>query len=190
MDIVVEELSKRYGENQVLSGYSARFPAGGVSCIMGESGRGKTTLLRILMGLEKPDSGRITGLEGRRLGALFQEDRLCENISAASNLRLVCGKRDKIELAGALHAVGLSGCLDQPVREMSGGMKRRVAILRAVLFQPQVLFLDEPFQGLDETTYEMVADYVRDMTRDVTVLMVSHNPRDAERLGARIYQMD
>lgn len=79
MDIRVEKLCKAYGEQQIFQDYGAVFPEGKVSCITGSSGRGKTTLLRLLMGLEQPDGGTILGLEGARFSAVFQEDRLCEN---------------------------------------------------------------------------------------------------------------
>ena len=89
MEVQLNDLSKAFGEKQVLSHLSLRFPEGKVSVLMGPSGCGKTTLLRILMGLEQQDSGTVSGLEDKRLSAIFQEDRLCENVSAASNLRLV-----------------------------------------------------------------------------------------------------
>ena len=93
MDIRVEKLCKAYGKQQIFQDYGAVFPEGKVSCITGSSGRGKTTLLRLLMGLEQPDGGTILGLEGARFSAVFQEDRLCENLSPLSNLRMVCRRR-------------------------------------------------------------------------------------------------
>ncbi len=184
MDIRVEKLCKSYGDQQVFRDYGALFPEGKVSCITGSSGKGKTTLLRLLMGLEQPDSGMIHGLEGARLSAVFQEDRLCENLSPLSNLRMVCRKRvSKQELVRALERVDLTGCEEKPVRELSGGMKRRVSILRALLAEFDVLFLDEPFKGLDAETYLKVTAYVQEEIRGRTAILVSHDPRDMERLG-------
>ena len=184
VDITVQNLCKSFGSLQVLQNYSGIFRAGQVSCITGSSGGGKTTLLRLLMGLEKPDSGTITGLENAVCSAVFQEDRLCENLSVLSNLRLVCSSKPSKEmLIGELAKVDLLECVDKPVRELSGGMKRRVSIVRAMLPDFSVLFLDEPFKGLDADTYTRVTDYVREKTQGKTVIMVSHDPRDIAQLN-------
>ena len=89
MPIQIRSLSKAFGDNQVFSEFSADFPEGKTTCIMGPSGVGKTTLLRLLTGLEKPDQGEILGIAGKRLSAVFQEDRLCENLTAGANVRMV-----------------------------------------------------------------------------------------------------
>ena len=149
-DIVIRGLCKAFDGKQVLRDFSAALPAGQVTGLMAPSGAGKTTLLRILMGLETPDRGTITGLEGLRLSAVFQEDRLCENLNPVSNLRLVTPALSRTAAAEALAAVGLTDCQRQPARELSGGMRRRVAILRALLAEYDLLFLDEPFKGLDQ----------------------------------------
>lgn len=132
----------------------------------------------------------IYGLEGARFSAVFQEDRLCENLSPLSNLRMVCQKRPaKQRLIRELEEAGLDGCAEKPVRELSGGMKRRVSILRALLAEFDVLFLDEPFKGLDAATYLKVTDYVREQIRGKTVILVSHDPRDMERLGGAEFRL-
>ena len=89
MDIQIEHLDKAYGENHVLKDFCAVIPEGEITCIMAPSGKGKTTLLNILLGLEPYDRGRIQGLEGRKKSAVFQEDRLCENLSSRANIRMV-----------------------------------------------------------------------------------------------------
>ena len=113
-DIVIRSLCKAFDGKPVLQGFSATLPAGLVSCIMAPSGGGKTTLLRILLGLEAADSGEIHGLAGLRLSAVFQEDRLLENLSPVANIRLVNPRRPRGEVLAALAAVRLSGCEDQP----------------------------------------------------------------------------
>ena len=146
-DIVIRSLCKAFDGKHALQGFSATLPAGQVSCIMAPSGGGKTTLLRILLGLEAADSGEVQGLAGLRLSAVFQEDRLLENLSPVANIRLVNPRRPRGEVLAALAAVRLSGCADQPARELSGGMRRRVAILRALLPLEQQggdLFFGEP----------------------------------------------
>lgn len=123
------------------------FPEGKTTCIRGRSGCGKTTLIRLLLGLDIPDKGKIEGISDRKISAVFQEDRLCENLSAASNIRLVCTETiSDRELEEAYKAVALQ----KPVRELSGGMRRRVSILRALLADSDCVIMDEPLRGLDE----------------------------------------
>ena len=183
-NIVIRGLSKAFDGKQVLRDFSAVLPAGQVSGLMAPSGAGKTTLLRILMGLETPDRGTITGLQGLRLSAVFQEDRLCENLNPVSNLRLVTLTLSRAAAEEALTAVGLTDCLHQPVRELSGGMRRRVAILRALLAEYDLLFLDEPFKGLDRETKDVVMADTRRRCDGRTVLFVTHDPTELEAMGA------
>ena len=183
-DIVITGLCKSFEGKQVLRDFSAVLPAGAVTGLMAPSGAGKTTLLRILMGLERPDGGTISGLEGLRLSAVFQEDRLCDNLNPVSNLRLVTPSLTQGAAAAALAAVGLSDCLRQPARELSGGMRRRVAILRALLARYDLLLLDEPFKGLDRETKAVVIADTRRRCAGRTVLLVTHDPGELDALGA------
>ena len=147
MDIKVDHVSKAYGEQQILRDLCCVFPEGKTTCIRGRSGCGKTTLIRLLLGLDIPDKGKIEGISDRKISAVFQEDRLCENLSAASNIRLVCTETiSDRELEEAYKAVALQ----KPVRELSGGMRRRVSILRALLADSDCVIMDEPLRGLDE----------------------------------------
>lgn len=189
MDIQVKHLSKRFGDKVVFADFSAAFPQGKTTCVMGPSGCGKTTLLSLLLGLEQPDSGEITGLSGLRKSAVFQEHRLCEDVSAAANLRLVAPRLSRQEAEALLTGLGLGDSLRQPVREFSGGMKRRTAILRALIAPYDVLFADEPFQGLDQDTKGLVLDYWRERTRGRTVILVTHDLAEAEALGDHILSL-
>ena len=184
VSISLTNVSKSFGNNQVLKNFTATFPKGKVTAIMAPSGGGKTTLLRILMGLEQADSGTISGMEGLRLSAVFQEDRLCSNLSPSANIRLTSPEISKSEAAAALNAVGLDGCSHQPVRELSGGMRRRVAILRALMADYEILFLDEPFKGLDETTKELVIRDTKLRCANKTVLLVTHDEDEAVAMDA------
>lgn len=191
-DIIIKDLCKSFGEKKVLEGFSATFPAGSASCIMAPSGAGKTTLLSIMQGFTAPDSGSITGNDVK-MSAVFQEDRLCEDFCAVSNVRFSCGsgknKKSKEEIVACLESLGLGDSLDKPVREFSGGMKRRVAIARALMADYELLFLDEPFKGLDGEMRASVAGYIRTAAAGKTVIAVSHDETEAELLGATIIRM-
>ena len=134
MDVHIEHLCKAYDGKPVLENVSFTAAAGRVTCIMAPSGRGKTTLLRILLGLERADSGTVTLPEHCRWSAVFQEDRLLEHLDAMGNLRFVLGGALDGAAAGRLLAeLGLEDTAGKPVREFSGGMKRRLALARALL---------------------------------------------------------
>lgn len=183
MDILVENITKSFGPQVVLHDFSCRFPQGKTTCIMGKSGCGKTTLISILLHLEKPDSGRISGMPGR-LGVVFQENRLCENLSAAANLRLVRKHLSDEEIQNLFLEVGLTEVWKKPVRELSGGMRRRVVILRALAAEAECIVMDEPLKGLDEETKYQTADCIRRHTEGKTLIVVTHEEKDAKLLGA------
>lgn len=175
--IVIEDLCKSYGTHEVLRNFSAKIPVGRITALKAPSGKGKTTLIRILMGLEKADSGRILGMEGLRISTVFQEDRLCENLSVYANLRLVSDRSEE-EIRSALHALSLSHSVRQKAAELSGGMKRRVAILRALLADYDMLFLDEPLSGLDKELKDRVIAYILEQTKGKTLLLITHNEEE------------
>lgn len=183
-DIVLDKISKSFHGKEVLKDFSAVFPAGETTCITAPSGAGKTTLLRILMGLERQDGGQIHGLQGLRKSAVFQEDRLCDALTPVSNIRLVTPSLAVEQVLSAMQSVGLHGCETQPCRELSGGMRRRVALLRALMANYDVLFLDEPFKGLDEETKAVVIRETRRRCQGHTVLLVTHDPTEIDAMGA------
>ena len=180
--IDVQDLCFSYGQTPVLRHVSFRIGRGERAVLLGRSGLGKTTLLHLLCGLLQPGQGAIH--VPARLGVVFQEDRLCENLNPVSNLRLVTPALSRTAAAEALAAVGLTDCQRQPARELSGGMRRRVAILRALLAEYDLLFLDEPFKGLDQETKEIVMADTRRRCAGRTVLFVTHDPAELEALGA------
>ena len=152
---------------------------------MGESGSGKTTLLRILLGLEEADHGTFEGLS-RPVICLFQEDRLFEDFAVLKNIRAAAPHASTEEILCHLNELGLNGEEKRPVRTLSGGMKRRVALIRAVLARSETLLLDEPFKGLDEETAKKAADYLLRHQNGRTVILVTHEKEDAKRLNAPI----
>lgn len=192
--LTVNHLYKSYHEKKVLEDLSFSLEEGTISAVMAPSGIGKTTLLRILLGLETADSGEILGLEKLRLSAVFQEDRLCENLSPVSNIRLVTGSGvSKKEIQDALCALELADCISQPVRELSGGQRRRVALLRALMAPWDLLLLDEPFKGLDTRTRQTAMDYVlaafRQAGNSRHILLVTHDQTEADYLAGQIIRL-
>ena len=182
--VILDNICKAYDGKPVLHGLSATLPYGATTSVTAASGEGKTTLLRILMGLERADSGSIRGLDGLRVSAVFQEDRLCENLSAEANIRLVNDKLSHGQALAALAAVGLRDSARQPARALSGGMRRRVAILRALHAVYDILLLDEPFKGLDEETKAAVIAYTKAQCAGRTVLLVTHDASELDAMGA------
>lgn len=179
----IQHLCKSFDGKMVLDHVSLTLESGGAACLMAPSGRGKTTLLRCIAGLETPDSGQITDLP-ERIAYVFQEDRLCDGFSAVDNIRLVTGKAlGEGEIRRHLEELGLAGSLDQPVRELSGGMRRRVVISRAVCFGADLLLLDEPFKGLDDEARQQTADYILRHRGAAAILCVTHDREDAAALG-------
>ena len=186
MELHIKNLCKSFDGRPVLENVS--FTAGpGVTCVMAPSGAGKTTLLRILLGLERPDSGSVSG--GVRWSAVFQEDRLLEHLDAMGNLRFVLGAAlDEPAANALLTELGLGDTAGKPVREFSGGMKRRLALARALLAPSNALALDEPFTGLDEENRARCLALIR-RAAEKPVLLVTHDPADAKSLGAAVYKL-
>lgn len=183
-------ISKSYGGRPVLAGLSLTVPAGQVSCWCGPSGCGKTTLLRILTGLEAPDCGEITGVPAR-IAMVFQEDRLVDSLTVRANLRLALGAGyDPADAQALLNELDLPDALRRTVGELSGGMKRRVALARALLYDAPLLVLDEPFKGLDETTARQCMDALARRAAGRAVLLVTHDAQEGDYLHARTLQME
>ena len=153
-----------------------------MTAVSGRSGCGKTTLLAVLLGLLRPDGGTVSGF--RQPSAVFQEDRLLPFLSAEKNIAVTAGCTEA-EAGEALLSVGFDAA-DRGKRafELSGGMARRVAIVRAMLAPGDAVLLDEPFKGLDERTRAQVVRFVCENRRGRTMVVVTHDPRDAEALHA------
>ena len=187
--MILKNIHKSFGDKSVLNNLSVEFKNGSRTCIMGASGSGKTTLLNIILGLIKPDSGEIIDAPNQ-ISAVFQEDRLCEPYSAVKNVFAVTGKdvaEDKI--VALLRELGLEGSEYLSVSTLSGGMRRRVALARALLARGDVLILDEPFKGLDEETRANVIDVINRYTKGKTLIVSTHDIRDASDLGAEIFNL-
>ena len=176
MTITLKNVSKAYGKAPVLQQVSLTLEPGKPLCVTGPSGSGKTTLLRLVLGLEKPDGGEVLWSSGLRprFGVLFQEDRLFDGLDAVENLRLATGEKDRAALAAALAQLLPEEALHRPVSALSGGQRRRVALVRALRPGGEAVLLDEPFTGLDAAAAAQAADYIRREAGDRPLLMALH----------------
>ena len=176
--ISVKNVSKSFGGHAVLENFSAEIPLCGVTVLRGSSGAGKTTLFRLLLGLVRPDAGEIAGMSGRKPAVVFQEDRLLPWATALENAAL---GSDEARAAEALTKLGLGESLRLLPRELSGGMKRRVAIARALAYQGDILFLDEPFTGLDEENKRIAANAM--LEAHIPIFVITHDASEADLFG-------
>lgn len=174
--IVFRKVSKFYDGKPVLRDVDWQIKDGDRWLVSGISGIGKTTLLRLLMGLEAPDGGRVSGISGLRFAPVFQEDRLVEHWNATANVALVCPDAARVQeiLTGLLPQMSLG----QPVRTLSGGMRRRVTLARALASESDILVLDEPFTGLDPAAAGRAAQVIETYRDGRTVVAVSHGMED------------
>ena len=194
MPISIHNIQKAFGAKQVLTGVDYVLQDDSIYCLMGPSGMGKTTLLRILMDLENPDKGSVEGLGNHDIAVMFQENRLLEWMDAVDNVAVmrkgIRDKKLKQEIEENLNKILPADCLHQPVSQLSGGMKRRVALARAMNYPSNLIILDEPFTGLDRATKSDVIDYVLQMRGDRILLVATHGVEDAQMLGATVIHLE
>ena len=173
MDVAIKSLSHRFGEKVIFENFNLTLREGGLYGLTAPSGRGKTTLLRILLGLLAADGGTVT--QGVRYSAVFQNDRLLPGKTAVDQLLFVRGGRKDRETAARFLAGLLpEDSLTQPIGELSGGMQRRVAIARALWAESDCILMDEPFTGLDEDTLRHTADFILANRQGRTLLLSTH----------------
>lgn len=198
--ICLEGISKLYGKNLVLNNINISINNDCPVCIMGESGVGKTTLIRIVLGFIKNYSGNINikkegNIEGNsnnlKKAVVFQEDRLIENVDVYTNIYAILGdKISKTQIDKNLSELGLEGVGEKKVSELSGGMKRRIEIMRAILSGSDVYILDEAFKGLDDKNKDIAIEYVKRHTLGKILIVVSHDMYECEKFNAKVVDLN
>lgn len=202
--LLVSQVYKSYKNKKVLANVNLELDNSCIGCISGESGSGKTTLLKIIAGIVKSDKGSIRLIfsgdsvknhnycdNGYKVSMVFQENRLIEESNIYTNIYSVVGKEySRKETDRHLKMVGLDGMGNVNVRELSGGMKRRVAIVRALIKESDIILLDEPFKGLDDRLKLKVMDYVKKNVNGRIVLMVSHDMKECQNMEGIMFNMN
>lgn len=193
--IILKNITKAYGSLSVLEQLSLTLEEGERYCLMSPSGSGKTTLLRLLMRLEQPDAGVISLSSGKPyeelvISPVFQENRLCEAFSPVENVMMAAGHSWKYsQIKGELVRLLPEECLTRPVSTLSGGMKRRAAIMRALLTPSDILLMDEPFTGLDVEMKQQVIEYIKEKQNGRLLLLTTHQEEDVNLLDGRLLRL-
>ena len=184
--IEIKNLEKSFGDKKVIKSFSLDVAPNERIALIAFSGSGKTTLLRLMSGLDKKYNGRIN-VKGK-VSYMFQEDRLFPESTVLENVLAAC---DSVELSEKLlSAVELSECSRMLPRDLSGGMKRRVALARSLAAPFDILLLDEPFTGVDDETKARVAKNILPFLKGKTVILVTHSPEEAELLGCEVLRLE
>lgn len=191
MSIVFKSVFFSYEDQIIFSNLSLEMKDNAHTIILGRSGCGKTTLLKLITGKLQPNSGKIEGLAKKSYSILFQEDRLIEHLDALQNIKYVLyGKNiEDFLIIDTLKQLGIHEYKGKPVGEFSGGMKRRVAICRALLFPSDILILDEPFRSLDNDTSLEILPILEKFFKNRTVISVLHQKEIAQKLNAKIIML-
>jgi NitT/TauT family transport system ATP-binding protein len=191
----ITDLSHKYGESTVLSGFNAEFESNGIYVIMGPSGLGKTTLLNLISGILPVTEGRIEfsalPSSAPRISYMFQEPRLLPWMSAKDNVMLVLENNINAETRALalLDAVGLAEDAQKLPKELSGGMCQRVSFARALARESDIIILDEPFNGIDkEMAYRMI-DILKERSKDALIIAVTHSEEYARLMTDKIIQL-
>ena len=188
--LTIEHLTKQFGEKTLFRDLCLTVE--GPAVLWAPSGWGKTTLLRILMGLDTPTAGRVRGVG--RAAAVFQEDRLCPQLTALQNVTLVLPgseKQYREQIENDFQQLGMdAAALALPAARLSGGQKRRTALLRALWAPSDTLLLDEPFTGMDPDTLAAAAALLRTRYGEKPVLLATHDREAIRLLGWPVVELE
>lgn len=185
MKIQINNLTKKYGDKVVFENYTNTFDFNGILLLKGVSGLGKTTIMRMIAGLENADKGEILK-STKSVSFMFQEDRLIPFVSVLKNLTAVCSEEKALNY---LKLMGLENEKDNSPLSLSGGMRRRVALARALCFDSDLVILDEPFKGLDEELKSNICEIIKEESKKRDFIIISHDSQDAELLNAKIIEL-
>ncbi|MCL2377062.1 MAG: ATP-binding cassette domain-containing protein [Defluviitaleaceae bacterium] len=178
----LRHIYKSFGEKIVFTNLNLDFPEGKFTAVMGPSGCGKTTLINLILGILTPEHGEIVGFGGRKVAAVFQEDRLLEHKSGLENVLFVLRDeakgRDVAEKL--LERAELAQDAHKKAKEYSGGMRRRLALCRALVTDFDLLILDEPFKGMDAALKPRIMEMVKEKCAGKTVLLITHDRDEAD----------
>lgn len=209
--VALDHVAKSFGDRRVLQDINLSVAPGEAICIVGRSGTGKSVTLKLIIALIKPDAGHIwidgediTRLEGnelsrvrRKMGFLFQNAALFDFLTLYDNLalplrRLTRKSDQEIDeiIDRVLHQVGLGGDREKMPLELSGGMKKRAGLARALVLEPEILMVDEPSSGLDRITASEIDDLLIEQKRRTTMIIVTHDVHGARRIGDRFAVLD
>ncbi len=185
MKIQLNNLCKAYGDKVIFENCTRTLDFDGILVIQGKSGLGKTTLMRMIAGLEKADKGEIIK-SAEKVSFMFQEDRLIPFVTVLKNLTAVCDEEKALKY---LSLMGLEDEKDNSPLSLSGGMRRRVALARALCFESDLVILDEPFKGLDEALKTEICEIIKEESKSRAFIIVSHDSEDAKILNAEIIEL-
>lgn len=201
--IVVEHIDKSFGKEKVLKDVSLTIGSGEIFGVVGNNGSGKTVLMKCICGFMKPDRGNIyvNGIQiGREcdfpdsLGMIIETPGFLPNLSGYRNLKILADLKAKIgkqEIRESLKRVGLDPYLRKNVSKYSLGMRQRLGIAQAIMENPDVLILDEPFNGLDRTGAAQMRELLKELkSQGKSILLASHNAQDIEELCDNVHEME
>jgi NitT/TauT family transport system ATP-binding protein len=192
--IKINRLKKNYDSKKIFNDFNMNIEPYEITCILGPSGVGKTTLFNVISGLTDYDGGEITGIENRNISYLFQEPRLLPWLTVYENIDIVLKniypekKRNEV-ITHHLEMVGLIEYINNKPEELSGGMKQRLAIARTFAYPSSLLLMDEPFQGLDvKLKNDIIESFLKLWEKDKrTVLFITHDIEEALKVSDQIY---
>lgn len=194
--IEIRNIYKKYKKDYLFENFSISFYDKKITSIIGPSGGGKTTLLRMMAGLEPYEGGEVTGIDRKNLAYVFQEDRLLPWLTVAQNIELVLkakfthAQADQ-RIKDVLSLLDLEDVAEAMPAELSGGMKRRVAIGRALAYDGELILLDEPFKGMDDKLKKRILDKLKTAWKngEKTIILVTHDLEDARKLSDVVYEL-
>ena len=162
-----------------------RFQKLGIICLFGKTGSGKTTLLNIIAGVLKQDEGEVVDLNNKSISYVFQDDRLLPWLSARKNIT-ISSKVKNNEIETLLEYFEIKDSSDKKIIELSGGMKRKVDLIKAIAYDGDIFLLDEPFNGIDTQMKEKIFDLIKEKAQDKLIILITHDYNDALKLSDKI----